>query len=196
MGLNNVCLRFCLGGLPFVPGKVKFDFLHMGGFENYSANGHPVHVGEITTIPNFPDAMASVTTIPVTGGYEGSVEVTGQLTEVWVGGQEFWMDHLCAFDMTGVHEPVIIDLKNVLGQNYPNPVINSTVIPFRIKKEGEITLKVYDICGKEIATLIDADYKQGDYMVTWEAGDAPNGMYFYKLQSGSDIQVGKMSVSR
>ena len=196
MGMNNICLRFDMTNLPFIPGKVTLDYLDMGGFENFSANGHPVYVGEITTIPNFPGATTFVTSTPLSGGFTGTVEATGQVTEIWIGGQEFWIDNICTHDLIGVNDPVVIEINNILGQNYPNPLVGSTTIPFYLNSAAHISLKVYDIFGKEVATLIDSEYTQGAHKISWDGSGVPNGIYFYKLEAGSDVRVCRMNVVR
>jgi Secretion system C-terminal sorting domain/FG-GAP-like repeat len=79
-----------------------------------------------------------------------------------------------------------------LQQNYPNPFNPSTKIKYSIAKEGKANLKVYDILGREVATLVN-EYKQaGKYEVEFNAANLPSGVYFYKLEAGNYSQVKKM----
>jgi hypothetical protein len=68
-----------------------------------------------------------------------------------------------------------------LMQNYPNPFNPSTNIGFRISDRGFVSLKVYNILGDEIATLINEEKEQGVYDVTFNAAGLSSGMYLYKL---------------
>ncbi len=83
-----------------------------------------------------------------------------------------------------------------LAQNYPNPFNPSTKISYSIKEDGFITLKVYDILGVEIATLVNEQKTAGDYEAEFNAANLPSGMYIYKLQSGSFTDVKKMLLTK
>jgi len=79
-----------------------------------------------------------------------------------------------------------------LVQNYPNPFNPSTVISYQLPENGTVTLKVYDVLGNEVATLVNEEKPAGLYELTWNAESLPSGVYFYKLQAGSFIETKKM----
>ena len=79
-----------------------------------------------------------------------------------------------------------------LSQNYPNPFNPSTVIQYEIPKDGYVTLKIYDILGKEIKTLVNENKALGKYSIGFDASDLACGVYLYKIQAGSFISVKKM----
>lgn len=79
-----------------------------------------------------------------------------------------------------------------LSQNYPNPFNPVTNINFTLPESRYTTLKVYDLLGQEVATLIDGYKDTGTYEVTWDASSQPSGVYFYKLQAGNFTTVKKM----
>lgn len=79
-----------------------------------------------------------------------------------------------------------------LFQNYPNPFNPITNIEFRIADFGFITLKVYDVLGNEITTLVDEFRNAGRYDVTFDATQLSSGIYFYRLQAGEFVQSRKM----
>jgi len=79
-----------------------------------------------------------------------------------------------------------------LEQNYPNPFNPTTQIAFNLKQQGMVKLAVYDILGREIATLINRNLEAGTHNVTFMGDELPSGDYFYKLSSGSASQVRKM----
>ncbi|MBD3287804.1 T9SS type A sorting domain-containing protein [candidate division KSB1 bacterium] len=82
-----------------------------------------------------------------------------------------------------------------LEQNYPNPFNPSTSIRFTLKEAGNVTLKVFDLLGNEVATLIDGDYKSiGSHTVNFDAHNLTSGVYFYKLESGNFSAIKKMSL--
>ncbi|MFO7526630.1 MAG: T9SS type A sorting domain-containing protein [Ignavibacteriaceae bacterium] len=83
-----------------------------------------------------------------------------------------------------------------LNQNYPNPFNPSTKISYSIKEDGFVTLKVYDILGVEIATLVNEPKTAGSYEADFNAAYLPSGIYIYKLQSGSFTDVKKMLLTK
>lgn len=81
-----------------------------------------------------------------------------------------------------------------ISQNYPNPFNPSTTIGYQLSTPGFVTLKVYDVLGREVATLID-EYKQAgnhNCKLKIENGELPSGIYFYRLQSGSFTETKKL----
>jgi hypothetical protein len=79
-----------------------------------------------------------------------------------------------------------------LSQNHPNPFNPSTRIQYQISSNSQVSLKVYDVLGKEVAILIDEYKTAGKYEVEFDASLLSSGVYFYKLQSGNFINVRKM----
>jgi photosystem II stability/assembly factor-like uncharacterized protein len=82
--------------------------------------------------------------------------------------------------------------KYCLFQNYPNPFNPSTNIRYQITNNRLVLIKIYDIAGKEIATLVNEKQSPGTYEVKLEAGDLPSGVYFYKLITGDYSETKKM----
>jgi hypothetical protein len=83
-----------------------------------------------------------------------------------------------------------------MDQNYPNPFNPSTKILYSIKEEGLVTLKVYNILGKEIAILVNENKPEGNYEAEFNASQLPSGMYIYKIQAGSFSDVKKMLLTK
>ncbi len=79
-----------------------------------------------------------------------------------------------------------------LGQNYPNPFNPSTDIEYQIPKQAYVTLKVYNLLGQEVATIVDEHKQPGVYHVRWDASRLPSGIYFYKLNAGDFRQTKRM----
>ncbi len=82
-----------------------------------------------------------------------------------------------------------------LSQNYPNPFNPSTEIMYSLKKASNVKLKVYDILGREHATLVQGRQAPGEHSVTWNA-DVSSGVYFYRLVAGEFVQTKKMVLMR
>ena len=79
-----------------------------------------------------------------------------------------------------------------LRQNYPNPFNPMTVIRYELPSDEHVSLIVYDILGKEIATLINSDQEAGYYEVPFAADRFASGVYFYRLTAGSFTSIQKM----
>ena len=80
----------------------------------------------------------------------------------------------------------------VLYQNYPNPFNPTTTICFSLLKREYVTLKIFDILGKEIALLVDEERNAGEYSLQFNPGYLTSGIYFYQLNAGGNIQTKKM----
>lgn len=95
-------------------------------------------------------------------------------------------------------EPVSTELPWVfrLEQNYPNPFNPSTTINFSIPKQSFITLKIYDITGREVSVLVNNDLKPGVYKIDFYAAGFASGVYFYKLQAADFVITKKMILTR
>ena len=87
-------------------------------------------------------------------------------------------------------KPIVNNFR--LEQNYPNPFNPTTHIGFRIANFGFVSLKVYDIIGNEIATLVNEEKRAGEYEIEFDATGLPSGIYFYKLKAGGYIETKKM----
>jgi photosystem II stability/assembly factor-like uncharacterized protein len=79
-----------------------------------------------------------------------------------------------------------------LEQNYPNPFNPTTSIKFQISSTSFVSLKVFDVLGKEIATLVNESKEPGMYTASWDAGNITSGLYFYRLSAGSLVATRKM----
>ena len=79
-----------------------------------------------------------------------------------------------------------------LFQNYPNPFNPSTKIQYLLSSKQFVTLKVYDILGKEVSTLVNEEKPAGNYEVEFDGKELPSGIYFYKLKAGNYSETKKM----
>ena len=83
-----------------------------------------------------------------------------------------------------------------LLQNYPNPFNPSTKIRYSLPEVSSATIKVYDMLGNEVATLVNKEQPAGNYEVDFNASELSSGIYFYKLQAGNFIEMKKMTLIR
>lgn len=88
----------------------------------------------------------------------------------------------------------LIPENNSLSQNYPNPFNPSTEIRFGLTKPAHVRLVVYDILGREVASLADEQMDAGYHSVSWNASGVSSGVYIYRLTAGSFVQTRRMLV--
>jgi hypothetical protein len=83
-----------------------------------------------------------------------------------------------------------------LSQNYPNPFNPATTISFSLPSKSFVSLKVFDMIGKEVATIVSEEMSAGSYSRRWNAASLPSGIYFYRLQAGSFTETKKLVLLR
>ena len=113
---------------------------------------------------------------------------------------------LLSESFVNVEDEITIPLEFGLQQNYPNPFNPVTRIQYAVSSRQFISLKVYDILGNEIATLVSEEKPAGTYEITWYAENLPSGVYFYQLlvsalqskdgKAGSFVETKKMVLLR
>ena len=81
-----------------------------------------------------------------------------------------------------------------LSQNYPNPFNPSTNISFSLPSRSFVLLKVFDVLGREITTIVSEELSAGNYSRQWNASNLPSGVYFYRLQAGEFVQTKKLMI--
>ena len=97
-----------------------------------------------------------------------------------------------SYEFSNIVEVASVPRKFSLFQNYPNPFNPSTKISYSLPKESFVTLKVYDVLGNEIVTLVNEKKSVGNYEVNFDATKLSSGIYYYKLTAGNFSQVKKM----
>jgi hypothetical protein len=104
---------------------------------------------------------------------------------------------------TIVFSSLVTDVKNqhadrdlpegfLLDQNYPNPFNPATTISYHLPQAAHVSLSVYDVLGREAATLVNEVKPPGTYSVQWNAAAAASGVYFYRLQAGSYTETKRL----
>jgi hypothetical protein len=114
-------------------------------------------------------------------------------------------DHVTGYVIDGVPFGTLsgVDLPRsnmptefALHQNYPNPFNPTTTIAYALPRQSFVTLKVFDVLGEEVATLVEEMEEPGYKSVTFNGSKAPSGIYFYRLQAGSHAAVKKLILLR
>jgi hypothetical protein len=125
----------------------------------------------------------------------------GRAWYVWSDPRAEGMNIYCAgvlYDPTGVDDgDQMLPSEYRLAQNYPNPFNPSTVISFTLPTQSRVTLDVFNVLGRRVATLVDDDLSVGEHYVTWSGEDSDgkrvaSGVYFYRLSTDAFTQTRKM----
>ncbi len=96
-------------------------------------------------------------------------------------------------NFTGIaSDPVRVSTDAQLFRNYPNPFNPVTTIEYEIPTGAKVTLRVLDVLGQEVTTLVNEYQAAGHYQTQWVAGNQPSGIYFYQIQAGNFRQMRKM----
>jgi photosystem II stability/assembly factor-like uncharacterized protein len=85
-----------------------------------------------------------------------------------------------------------IPSRYVLSQNYPNPFNPSTSISFKLSTSSFVSLKIFDLLGREVSTIVSEQLLAGSHVREWNANGMPGGVYFYRLQAGSTTETKKL----
>jgi len=93
---------------------------------------------------------------------------------------------------TSISEGSNLPIEFAINQNYPNPFNPSTKIKYSIPHSSKVVIKVFDILGREIETLVNEEKPAGNYELTWYVKGLSSGVYFYRIQAGSFVETKKM----
>ena len=97
-----------------------------------------------------------------------------------------------SFKYSSIAAVAVTPLEFSLSQNYPNPFNPTTSISYQVPEKSFVTLKVYDLLGKEVAALVNEDKASGKYTVVFNASNLPSGIYIYKLTADNFTAVKKL----
>jgi len=138
------------------------------------------------------ETFSAVTTEEITGSHDIYLHFTGQ-----EGVSELFriQDFSFSESITTSNTPEngeTLPKAYALDQNYPNPFNPSTVISYQLPVSGDVSLKVFNVLGREVATLVDQRVSAGQHQVSFDASTLSSGMYFYTLQTDGFSKTRKM----
>lgn len=126
---------------------------------------------------------------------DGGYIITGHTLSRGAGVHDVWLLRLGA-EVTGVADLPSAGRGFALHQNYPNPFNPSTTINYQLPTINHVTLKVFDVLGREVATLVDDVKNAGQHSVKFHAGNLSSGVYYYRLTSGNFAAAKKLLLIR
>ncbi|MBU1937028.1 T9SS type A sorting domain-containing protein [bacterium] len=111
-----------------------------------------------------------------------------QISDVDIAGRETFYEHI----ISATPSRDIAPTEFALHQNYPNPFNPTTTIRYDVKEAGLVSLKVFDVLGREVAVLTYEEHAAGSYEIAWDASDLPSGIYLCKMDAEGFVQTQKM----
>ena len=122
----------------------------------------------------------------------GAIQFVNHSTGWFVGGLGMIMKTTNGGTVFANNNSLVVPDGYELFQNYPNPFNPSTTIEYSISKESPVSIIVYDITGREVATLVNEVKRAGYYTVQFNASRLSSGIYFYRITAGDFISTRKM----
>jgi photosystem II stability/assembly factor-like uncharacterized protein len=186
LGIINM---YSLQDLQYISVTPPEAFISLDDSFDFNAEGYDRHNSQMPITPTWSTTGGSIN--PQTGVYTattaGDFTVTATVEGSSVTGTA--QVHVTA---TSVEQVKIVPTEFALEQNYPNPFNPTTTIEYCVKEGSEVTLKIYDVRGQAVATLMQSTFLPGSYRIIFNAQHLPSGIYFYKIQMQDYQAVRKM----
>jgi hypothetical protein len=174
---TTVVTSFALSGANLFAGTIVGVFLSTNNGTSWTA----VNTG-------LTDASVwSLAVSPASGGSGANLFAGTMYSGVW---KRALAEMVTSVERVSTSVPVHFSLD----QNYPNPFNPSTSFSFSIPSNSFVTLKVFDVLGKEVSILVAEELAAGTYSRHWDAANVPSGVYFYRLQAGEYVETKKLVV--
>src|SRR5690606_9252236 len=140
----------------------------------------------------FYDSVAAGTTEYIDSGLVTGRTYSYRVCSFNTGGNSAFSNEVSTLITGSETISSIIPDKYELYQNYPNPFNPVTKIQYDIPKQGIVTIKIFDVLGRETATLVNELQNPGRYSINWNAASLGSGVYFYKIETEGFSQVRRM----
>jgi hypothetical protein len=168
-----------------------------GAFDVRFSSGRMLEIADPETGGTFP-----LTVSPVNGPVHISWRIVddGMEAQLFVGEEQYAMRGEGSIELESISAKVTLILGNgaekpvafSLEQNYPNPFNPSTTISYALPKSSHVKVGVYDVLGREVATVLNEEKSAGAYTIQWDATDVSSGVYLYRMKAGDFTAIRKM----
>ena len=153
--------------------------------------GQPLYAGHIVMLAGFSNDGSPIVHDPAKSSGQAYIHDKAKLSEAWFAKGGIAYTFYPTENVVSVNDNHELPNSYELFQNYPNPFNPQTIIGYQIAKAGFVSLKVYDITGREVAELVNESQSQGRYEVLFNGSNLASGVYLYRLQVGDFSQMKK-----
>ena len=160
-----------------------------GTIEFYENFGTRIDAQFVRRTNHFANTDPMKESVPAFGDIDGDGDLD-LFVGTSKGGLHFYRNNLSSTDV-GIEMP---PPSFSLNQNYPNPFNPTTTIPFEIPQSAFVSLKLFNLYGRNVATLVNGVLTPGRHDVSWNAIDFPSGVYYYRLTAGDFRSSRKMLI--
>ena len=101
-----------------------------------------------------------------------------------------------SFDVTAANARELDGTRFALGRNYPNPFNPTTLVPFSLAEAAHVSLRVYDLLGREVSVLVDGPLSAGVHEVVFEANHLPTGVYLIRMEAAGMVQIQRVTLMK
>ena len=188
---NPMSIALDKAGDVYIAGQCRVDTLRWYDITTikYSSSGERQWMAQHNCVTGWDDYGTSVCVDGTGNVYVGGYSI-GSYTAFYAVLK--YSQHISSVEGDGLSVPE----KYVLSQNYPNPFNPTTKIGFGVTGYGLVSLKVYDVLGREVATLVNEVKLPGTYTAQWNASNVASGVYFYRLKAGEFVQTRNLVLLR
>jgi hypothetical protein len=201
--MNTIVWGNQAGGIHIESGSIHVAYSDVQGGWPGTGNRDEDPLLEVDSLTNASPCIGAGTSVYDFGGgmmcYSPPEDMNGRARPYPAGSNPdmgAWESKRERSDGIGPQAIVGIPKSYELSQNYPNPFNPITNIEFQIANFRFVSLKVYDITGREVATLVSEKLPAGKYKYDWDASNLASGVYFYELKAGQFTRVRKMALVR
>jgi predicted GH43/DUF377 family glycosyl hydrolase len=195
--LNNFSSDY--NDLFYLPGQHSC-LIRAGGYDYHTLPDWQVTQKDLHSydeMPNFIEPFLHIDSSVATYLEGRAKPITGISTDYdWQSRRpltpDIGADEFDGIPIVGVEDEETLPTEFALEQNYPNPFNPSTTFRYSVPTQSKVVIKVYDILGNEVATLMDEEKSVGTYELTWNADNLSSGIYFYQLKAGEFVSTKKM----
>jgi len=159
--------------------------------------------GQLDAFTSFSGSINTTTSALTIGRdltIDNNYDFDGVLDDIRIYNYMLPVSQISAFydvsTAVGRRPGVVLPTEFSLSQNFPNPFNPSTTIRFALPSAGFVTLKVFDVLGREVATLVRERVAAGEYSVAWNGVNCASGVYYYKLETVNSVLIKKMILLR
>jgi fibronectin type 3 domain-containing protein len=152
-----------------------------------------IHRGETQGfVPSETNILANSVDVSYLDNSAGNGKYYYVVAAVDISGNISEFSNEASATLTDVQLEDAIPTEYALKQNYPNPFNPTTMIKFAIPEASQVKLAIYDVTGREVGLLVNEQMAAGTYSVDWNAVNLSTGIYFYRIEAGSFVNVKKM----